>query len=159
MKTFLHYLKLSHYPISHLCLLSLLLDSETTSRCDCWEGWRGNRCDICGGKVMVEMNYKILANFLAHFGLFLDFWILCPLHYMRIFFSPWPSIFFIFLWDRDSMVFVHFQKILERTQVGFFDANIYITLLPHLIESDYFLEHIDIKVKKFFLFVVKFCLP
>ena len=108
MKTFLHYLKLSHYPISHLCLLSLLLDSETTSRCDCWEGWRGNRCDICGGKVMVEMNYKILANFLAHFGLFLDFWILCPLHYMRIFFSPWPSIFFIFLWD--SMVFVHFQK-------------------------------------------------
>ena len=57
------------------------------------------------------------------------------------------------------MVFVHFQKILERTQVGFFDANIYITLLPHLIESDYFLEHIHIKVKKFFLFVVKFCLP
>ena len=26
-------------------------DEGDTSRCDCWEGWMGQRCELCGGKV------------------------------------------------------------------------------------------------------------
>ena len=27
-----------------------------TGRCECWEGWRGEKCELCGGKVKLTEN-------------------------------------------------------------------------------------------------------
>ena len=31
-------------------------ESQAGGRCECWEGWRGEKCELCGGKV------KLLEN-------------------------------------------------------------------------------------------------
>ena len=31
-------------------------DSEDNYKCECWEGWRGEKCELCGGKVKLKEN-------------------------------------------------------------------------------------------------------
>ena len=32
------------------------IEGEEVYRCECWDGWRGEKCEFCGGKVKLKEN-------------------------------------------------------------------------------------------------------
>ena len=66
---------ISIFPLSHqylaiyssTCTLTPSLACTLSPRCECWEGWRGEQCELCGGKVTCRED-SISAPVLLYLG-------------------------------------------------------------------------------------------